>query len=123
MHVMGSAVTMTATAISFHNSWRAHQEVVRLDIPMQGGSAMDGLHCLGHLPQDELGLLESKDQLVPVGALEAACRLPATAQRPCQTAYLIFCEGETYTKTQQQLQDVRWQPFCPTLRDQRLQTV
>ena len=43
---------------------------------------MDGLHCLGHLPQHELGLLEIEDQLVPVGALEAACRLSATIHHP-----------------------------------------
>ncbi len=44
---------------------------------MQSGVAMYALHCLHHLPQDELGVSQLKDKTLPVGSLEAACCLPA----------------------------------------------
>lgn len=62
-------------------AFKAYQEVVWLDVTMQGVGAVHALDGCKDLPQDALGGVQAEDQPLPVAALETACCLPASTSR------------------------------------------
>ena len=78
----------TLSTHSFQAGRRAYQEVIWLDITMQGVGAVHTLDGCNDLPQYELGGVQAEDQPLPVAALEPAGCLPATTRTTIQT-----CQG------------------------------